>query len=151
MKKIAVVIVTYKNSKIELEKLEKSIMMNGVEIKSIYFLNNIKENLGYAGGINRILKKILSKYNYFFIVNPDVVLHKNCIARLVKILKNDTKVGIVGPKIVDNNGRIWSLGGELDKKRYSGGLIGYGRLSEEPKENIIPVDFVSGTVMLIKK
>lgn len=151
--KIATIIVTYKNSPKDLEGIEKSLLANGIAKNDIYFSDNTKENLGYGGGINRILRKILKQYDYFFIVNPDVIVHKNCVNLLHETLKKNPKVGIVGPKILDEKGNIWSIGGELDKKRYSGGLIGYGEKNGLTflTTKVIPVDFISGTAMLIRK
>ncbi len=149
---LAVIVVTYNNPKSELDNLKKSLLENGVEEKDIYFSNNAKKNVGYGGGINRVLKKILKDYEAFFILNPDVVVHKNCIQQLVKTLESDKSIGIVGPKILDSKGKIWSMGGKLDKKRYSGGLIGFGR-SNDPSTSlrVKKVDFISGTAMLIRK
>lgn len=148
---VATIIVTYKNTPQSLEGIENSLSTNGMDKKDIYFSDNTKNNLGYSGGINRILKKILHKYDYFFIVNPDVIIKKDCLTLLVKALEKDKTIGIVGPKILQEAGKIWSLGGVLDKKRYSGGLIGYGKSDIKNNETKKSIDFISGTAMLINK
>lgn len=150
---IAAIVVTYKDASRELENLKKSLLQNGLKEEDIYFSDNTKKNLGYGGGINRILKNILKKYDAFFILNPDIILGRNCLNSLIEILKGDARIGIVGPKILDGSGKLWSLGGELDKTRYSGGLIGYGKKNGSTllTNKINHVDFISGTAMLIRK
>lgn len=147
----ASVIITYKNSEEDLEKIKKNLLESGVKRRDIYFSNNLNENLGYGGGINRILKKEKKNYSYFFIANPDIIIKKNCIKILIKILENNPTIGVVGPKIIAESGKIWSMGGELDKKRYTGGLIDYGKTNKRYINTNIAVDFISGTAMLIRK
>lgn len=148
---IAVIIVTYKNSKKELHDVKKSLLANDIPNKDIFFSDNAKENIGYGRGISRIVKKQLANYDYFLVLNPDTIVHKGCIAILAQELKRNNKSGIVGPKILDGQGRIWSVGGEIDPKRYSGGLIDFGKKNKIYKEKVISVDYVSGTAMLIRR
>lgn len=110
-----------------------------------------KSNLGYAGGHNVGIRYALGRgAEYVLILNPDIDLHKNCVEEMLKTFKNNHNIGIVGPKILDQDGKIWALGGKLDKKRYTAGLIGYGQ-KDSNNNRIIEPDFVSGTAMLVKK
>lgn len=151
MKSICVIVVTYRNPLKELERLKKSLLENGIKEEDIYFSDNTVENLGYSGGINRILKKVLKKYDYFFIVNPDVKVQKNCIKQLLETFEKDERIGIVGPKILGHEGKIWAVGGVVDNKRYSGGLGDFGKKDKEYSKNFFECDYIPGTAMLIKR
>jgi GT2 family glycosyltransferase len=56
-------------------------------------LNGI--NRGFAAGNNQGIKK--SSGNYAVLLNSDAVVTKNWIARLIRPIKNDKMIGIVGP------------------------------------------------------
>ena len=150
MYKIAAVVVTYKDPKVKLEKLEKALVEEGLQKKDVFFRVNDTENVGYGDGINRIIQKHLPAYDYFLILNPDIEIKKGFLSELLKAFTQKKFLGIVGPKILDEKGNIWSLGGELEKNRYSGGLLGYGRKDHKEK-GLASVDFVSGTAMLVRK
>ncbi len=148
--RIVVIVVCYKTDKGTLKKLRESFIDQDIASDAIFFHDNSSQNRGYAGGINFVLKKIIDQYEYFLIANPDVELKKNTIEQLLVTIQKNKKVGIVGPKILTENGTIWSIGGILDKKRYSGGLIGYGKKNVRLDQDYA-LDFISGTCMLIKK
>lgn len=141
MKDVAVITVTYKFPKDLLKNFILSLRSAGIKRKDIFIRDNTSDDIGYAAGLNKILKHQLKRYRYFFIVNPDIILDKECINKLLNVLKSRKDVGIVGPKILNKNGRVWSVGGVVDKRRYSAGL------SKTLRRNI---DFVPGTAMLIK-
>lgn len=151
MKKIAVIIVIYKFPQEKIKKLKESIIKAGIKDRDVFIRDNTHDNVGYGAGINKILKQQINNYDYFLILNPDIELKKDTIAELVKTLDKDSGIGIVGAKILDEKGKIWGIGGELDKKRYSGGLIDFQKENKKYKDKVISVDFVSGTVMLIRK
>lgn len=150
MKKVAVIIVVYKFPHEKLQELLKSLHNEGIIRRDIYVVDNTINNIGYGGGINSALKKIIKKYKYFLILNPDVSFKRPFINPLLSAFQNSSSVGIVGPKILDEKGRIWANGGILNPVRFSGGLKDIGK---ENSKTTIPFesDFVSGTAMLIKK
>lgn len=105
-----------------------------------------RENLGFSAGNNVGIKYALqSGADVIFLLNPDTVVSKNFFINFNKNTKHlleNPSIGIIGPKIYDGSGKVWSLGGMLDKKRYSSILE--KRLSSE-------VDYVSATAVFIKK
>lgn len=125
------------------------------KIKQKYPRINIiqnKENLGYVGGNNRGIKYLLDHgVEYFFILNPDTEIEKDTIERLIEIFQQDKKIGIAGPKIYDKEGKIWSCGGIIDKKRFSGGLIGLDEKDYGQYDNVMNVDYIPGTAMMVKR
>lgn len=170
MSNFFIIIVTY-NSKKTIEKNIKSIdrkyhqnvvivdnnsIDNTVELmgkyKDISIIKN-KKNVGYGAGNNIGIRIALKKgARSILILNPDVVLHKGFIKNITKYLLGKQKFDIVGPKIYREDGKIWSTGGFLDKKRYTAGLIGYEEKDRSISNTPIRmVDFISGTAMLIKE
>lgn len=147
MKNVAVIIVTYNFPRKRLQNLVESICKQGIAKSSVYISDNTTNNRGYGGGINAIVRKIINKYKYFLILNPDIKLHHYLLARLLDTINLSKNYGIVGPKIISENGKLWSIGGSIDRVRYSGGF----NLNIMEARQEIPVDFISGTVMLIKK
>ncbi len=59
-------------------------------------------NDGYTRAINKALKKSLG--NYKVVLNPDTILMPNSIGLLIKFLKENDSIGIVGPKVINNDG-----------------------------------------------
>src|SRR5260221_7179867 len=158
MKKLAVIIVTYKFPKAKVERLIHEIVKQGVAKKDIFVRDNTNDNIGYAGAINGVVKKQLRKYSYFLILNPDIQLHPNAIKELLKAAE-ENKGDIVGGVIYDEKGKVWGSAGVIDRKRYSAGMVQeasdftmdrkYKRKVKESQSYI--VDFVPGTVILIKR
>lgn len=60
------------------------------------------ENLGFAKANN--LGMSIAKGNNFFILNPDVVFHDNCIKILSDYLNDNADVGMAGPKVLYADG-----------------------------------------------
>lgn len=110
-----------------------------------------KKNLGYAGGNNVGIRWALKNgADYVLILNPDVVVRKGAIGQLLVAAKV-SGAGIVGPKILTPDGKIWSAGGIIDKKRFTAGLIGVGETDRGQYRQAREVDFISGTAMLVSR
>ncbi len=67
-----------------------------------YTIINSEKNLGYGGGINRGVA--VANGEYILVANPDVIFHKQSIAKLIARMKHDKKIGLIGPKCLDENG-----------------------------------------------
>ena len=93
-----------------------------------------KKNIGYGAAHNKVIK--LAKTPYVFVLNPDTILEKNCIKKLVDGSKKlNNKFAIISPLTKPNN-------------------FGYFRDISEQRikdKRIIDVDFVNGFSMLLKK
>lgn len=109
---------------------------------------SLSKNIGFGGALNYAIERIVKDpSDYVLIANPDVVFRKETLEQLVKVANsNDNKV-ICGPKILTAHGRIWSTGGFIDQKRFTAGLLDYGK----PDYTVMTkaCDFISGTCMLI--
>ena len=62
-------------------------------------LIKIKENLGFAKANNIGLKKATSDYVVF--MNSDIELINNSLLEMVKYLKNNKEIGLIGPKFLN--------------------------------------------------
>ena len=93
-----------------------------------------KKNIGYGAAHNKVLR--LAKTPYVFVLNPDTILEKNCIKKLVD-----------GSNKLNNDFAIIS---PLTKPNNFGYFRGYSEERIKDKR-IIDVDFVNGFSMLIKK
>lgn len=78
-----------------------------------------KENLGFAGGVNALLKEIMAapteRYDYALLLNPDARLHPTCIAKLAKVLDDNPQVAIACPVIFhEGSNDVWYAGADID-------------------------------------
>jgi hypothetical protein len=65
-------------------------------------------NLGYTGGNNAGIRYALeNEAKYILIVNNDTMLiNPEFLKQMVEIMEADYKIGIIGPKVLDTNGRV---------------------------------------------
>jgi N-acetylglucosaminyl-diphospho-decaprenol L-rhamnosyltransferase len=94
------------------------------------------QNLGYAGGINVWLERLLpiSRFTGFWIVNPDVEPDPNALRALVERSRTANK-GMIGSTIVsaDNHDFITCRAGHRWRKyRTSLALVGLGESRSDP-------------------
>lgn len=80
---------------------------------SISYIKN-KENLGKAKNINFVLRDLYDKkYDYFCILDNDVLLPNSWLSNSISILKNDHSVGIcsvlVEPNLIKDNPNSFSF------------------------------------------
>lgn len=109
-----------------------------------------KINYGFAKGINYGLKFAFQEgIDWLLLLNDDTLVDKNFLTTLITSAEKKGYL-ICGPKIVTKDNLIWSLGGEIDKKSFSGTLIGYGQKNRLVKEEKA-VDYISGTAMLVNR
>lgn len=79
---------------------ESILSENFPEIK--YF--SFKKNIGYAKGVNCGLKNSLGRY--FLILNPDIIITKNTIQKMLGHFKQHPEIGLLGPRLLGFNGKI---------------------------------------------
>jgi len=139
--KIAFIFVLYKTPKEEVERLKDEVKRLGFKDYRIYFPDNSNNHQGYAYGVNIGLKQALKDgFNLFVVANPDISI------------KNLSKKILDAAKCFD----IWGLAMVQDKKIYYGGILDKKRLTaglsdKKPRIRFFTTDFVSGSLMFIKK
>ncbi len=63
-----------------------------------------KKNIGYAGGVNCGIEK--SSGQYLLILNPDIILAKEAIPKMLAYIQQHPEVGLLGPRLLGFNGEI---------------------------------------------
>ena len=125
MKPMLSIVYVYYNTPDEIRKSIKSlertlqaisyeiIIVDNASVKSlhpnIYQLSNIniirnKKNYGYGKGLNCGSRAAQGKY--LLLVNPDVEFTENSIKYLLDKLESNSKIGIIGPQLMDGEGKI---------------------------------------------
>lgn len=134
------------------------------EINKIPNIKIIKssKNYGYGKGLNQGVK--ISNGNYLLLTNPDTEFLKDSIVNLLRRIKQDSKIGIIAPQVIDEKGKILqSISGMpyLPKSLFVFSLVGkifpnnsfiksYHNLDLD--RNIEQeVDVVGGACMMIRK
>ena len=108
-----------------------------IKFPKIHLINNPK-NLGYGAALNIGIKLALEHSPYFILIlNNDLVVKENFLKELLNYSQKEN-VDLVSPKILDEEGKVWFNGGEIDKKRFTAGHTPY------------KLDFLSGCCLLIK-
>ncbi len=140
--KIAVIVVAYKTAEGLLKRLKQNLAQAGLENYKLYFVDNTKQNIGFAAAVNKGIKKGLkNKASLFLILNPDIKIHRLENKEVINSLK---RFDIFGG--VFNQNKKTYYGGMIDPISMSGGLS-----SNKPEQKYVACDFVSGSLMFITK
>lgn len=111
------------------------------------------ENLGYAGGFNRVIAELMEEdFSAFMLMNNDVCLRTGALRGMVETLCSHSDVGIVGPAILDpGSTTVQSMGAYVDWRK--GRSHGYhdGEDYHSVSHSIREVEYVSGCAMLVKR
>ena len=140
--KIGFIFVLYKTPQSEIIRLKKEVKSLKLKDYQIYFIDNSENQQGYAAGVNAGLKcAIKDGCELFVIGNPDIKL--DTLVKLDQLVKYNP-FDIFG-FAMKQQGKTY-YGGQIDKWRMSGGLV-----ETKPNQRFVPVDFISGSLMFIKK
>jgi GT2 family glycosyltransferase len=81
---------------------------DGIERVKIQFPNVVltinPQNVGFAAAINRVLD--FSSAPYAMLLNPDSIVQKGFFKKLLDFLEANPDVGVVGPKILNEDGTV---------------------------------------------
>lgn len=108
-------------------------------------------NHGYAGGNNRGLAHAAGDCDFAWLLNPDVTVAPDCLARLLAAASALPRAAMLGPlvRMREDPGRILSAGGRL-----VGGWArhhGIGELDRGQFAAPAEVDFVNGCALLVRR
>jgi hypothetical protein len=133
---------------------------NSIEIVKKYpkikLIEN-KINLGFAGGMNTGIRK--AKGKYVAMIDSDTIADRNWISELIKVMKSNKSIGIVGGKIYlltpkgEKTNSLRYVGGKLHKFfnfYLLGSKIGQNKEDTGLYENLIEVDFIHGCGFLVR-
>jgi len=121
-------------------------------------------NGGFSYGNNIAIREFLMNKQvpeYFYLLNPDTVIHEGAVSHLVSFLEGLSAVGIVGSRIEDENGqalhsafKFQTCLSELDRGFSLGILTKLLRRwvsDEEIPKTAVKTDWVSGASIMIRR
>lgn len=105
------------------------------------------QNLGFAGGYNYLILELLknTSYDYYLLLNQDAIVTPACIAQLVDYISTHSKTAVVGPKVLNPDNSIQSLGATIN---FRTGKIASRRdaFATEPQS----VDVIVGNCFMVR-
>ncbi|MDP2939176.1 MAG: glycosyltransferase [Candidatus Omnitrophota bacterium] len=106
---------------------------------------NTDRNLGFCGGANLALRNTTNEFIVF--LDDDAEVTQGWLKKLYKQIKDKSKVGIVGGKVVPTNGIIWSA----DYRVRPIALVGCGEIDKGQRDYIKECDALIGPCWLIRR
>lgn len=193
MVKIALIVLNYKQTQLTIDTLHSLLQINhkGFDYQIFLINNNPPDeslaifedkygknqkitilssgaNLGYAGGNNFGIKHALHlNYDYYLIINNDVIVDKNFLLNLYNTARLSKIPAVIGPKIYFAPGYeyhkdrykksevgkvIWSAGGTMDWNNVYGSNQGVDEVDQgQHDKQITNLDFITGCCFLVPK
>lgn len=107
------------------------------------------KNLGFLGNCNQAVAQ--AKGAYVLLLNNDTNVQPGWLEPLVNLLERDDGVGLVGPKLLFEDGVLQEAGGIIWRDA-SGWNYGRAQSPDKPEFNYVrETDYVSGACMLFRK
>ena len=134
--------------------------MVSAEFPSVKLRRNTS-NQGFTAANNRALREAAGEY--VLVLNPDTIISDDTIVKLIDFLDANPRAGVVGPQLVDQEGRIqrsfkpfptlrrtlFDLAG-LDRLRFLR-RFDARRQADRRLPAACPVDYVIGACMMIRR
>jgi len=117
--------------------------------KNLRMIEN-KENLGCSKAINQGFKT--AKSLMILTLDEDVILHKDLLKELVKVILSEDNIGAVSPKIFNyQSKKLMGIGFKISNFIGKTTVIGENQIDNGQFDNMQKVDYVPGAVILAKK
>ncbi len=119
-----------------------------------YPLIETNHNLGYAGGNNVGLEYALKqKYEYILLLNNDTIVDPQIVEAFLEGFREYPSAGILGGKIylMDEPIRIDHFGGMWNRRKMEFDFFGWREEDLGQFTKSIPLDYVCGAAVMIKK
>ena len=185
MRKVIASIVTYNNPIGEVEQAAKSFLACTLPVHLMVIDNNSADgyveqlkkcfsaqfiqngiNRGFGSGHNIGIKNALD-CEYYLVLNPDIEIHEGTIEKLVKFMDKHPEVGLISPKILNEDGSIQCLNKRLptvfdlfarrflpsfiQKINFIKKRMDYYIMLDKGYEEIQEVSYITGCFMLFRK
>jgi len=131
------------------------------EFSWVRLLRN-KENVGFARANNQAIR--VSEGRYILLLNPDAVLRRGALDKMIKYIRAHPEAGIVAPKLLNADSSLQlscqsfpSLRTEffhstlLEELFPKNRIIGNYRMTNWDHNSIREVDWVSGACMMVRR
>lgn len=112
----------------------------------------LEKNLGYAGNNNVGIELALKQgADWVFVLNEDIILDGDCLAKLIGVGERDSHIGILGPLVYhhDEPAVIQSAGGMLGKY-WESIHLGKNELDQGQFSEPHLVEWISGCAILVR-
>lgn len=107
------------------------------------------ENLGFLRNCNRAVS--VARGKYIVLLNNDTNVQEAWLKPLIRTIEQDPHVGMVGPKLLFENGNLQEAGG-IVWNDASGWNYGRGQDPELPEFNYLrETDYISGACILLQR
>ena len=118
------------------------------KVSNITVIRNI-ENLGFLKNCNNAVSK--TRGEYIVLLNNDTNVQPGWLASLLAVFEQEEKIGLVGPKLLFEDGSLQEAGGIIWKDG-TGWNYGRGGNPESPEFNYLKeVDYLSGACIVFKR
>jgi GT2 family glycosyltransferase len=125
----------------------RSIKKHSENYELIIIDNNRTPDFNHGAELNRGMK--IAKGEYILLIDDDVMVTGGWLNSLIRCAELDTKIGIVGPKMISRDGRVTHTGGFIQPfQGYTSLRVGH--LIDDVKEDRA-VQYVCMACMLIKR
>ena len=67
------------------------------------------DNLGFVRGNNRVIQHLFQAKappTYIWLLNPDTIVRKHAIERLIRFMQSHPRAGLIGPKLLNTDGTL---------------------------------------------
>lgn len=159
--KLSIIIVNYKTPELLrlcLKRLEEHLRGLEYEIKVI---DNSKQNLGFARGVNKGLRETTGEYR--LVLNPDALVTEGAVQKMIAYMDRHEDIGILGPRLLYFNGehqqsyhRFYRPLTILARRTFLGRLKIFRRINDDfmmtdtDPNKIQTPDWILGAAMLIR-
>jgi GT2 family glycosyltransferase len=112
------------------------------------------QNLGFSAGANIGIERAFDLgASYVWLLNNDTIAASECLDYLVTAAENESKVGIIVPKIYYYNDptRIWSAGARWEAFPPRVKMIGFGQRNGPVYNRRCDLDYATGCALLIPR
>lgn len=108
-------------------------------------------NVGFSGGVNRVLREISGSFDWYLVLNNDAKIdYQNVMAMLAEGI-HDSSVGFLTPTVLSHDGSVWSQGGKISWLLGRAYQIGLGSMYQPTSRNsCVEVDYPPGCVVLVR-
>jgi GT2 family glycosyltransferase len=114
----------------------------------------LERNLGFGGAVRRALEtEVAGRADYVLLLHDDVVLAPHAVARMVEAAEAVEGCGVVGPKVLDWEGRgiLLEVGSSSDRFGYAYSPLEEGEIDHGQYDRMRDVLFVSSVAMLVSR
>jgi len=144
-------------NKLKEKKEDDNTKINPTSYYQMILIQN-EINLGFSGGNNVGIKYLIGRgeTDFIFLLNNDLAVSKDFLEPLIRELKNNENIGIIGPKVYcyDNHLEIYCAGCDLSCSPLKGIVInerGKGDIDKGQYNKVEDVGYISGCCLGIRK